>query len=153
MNDMIGRDELGSCRREFRMIFVDIYKHRMYSGGINYFDNRQYYNDSKYRREWRLRLNKSGMITHKMRYFEYMKVLVHELVHYRFPYLRHGDKFEKRIEEILVDGRTYPYRHVPKNGGGLPLYNCDEAARASWIYNRVVRRGDKNSYTLSMRVR
>src|SRR5919197_6003237 len=27
--------------------------------------------------------------------------LVHELVHYRFPYMQHGEKFEERTREIL----------------------------------------------------
>jgi hypothetical protein len=35
--------------------------------------------------------------------------LVHELVHYRFQYMRHGKAFEKRIRNILA-GKRYPKR-------------------------------------------
>jgi hypothetical protein len=47
----------------------------------------------------------------KRNYRDYQKVLVHELVHYRFPYLRHGKKYEQRVREILR-GRPFEPKHV-----------------------------------------
>jgi hypothetical protein len=37
--------------------------------------------------------------------------LVHELVHYRFPYMSHGKTYEKRIRNILR-GKQYPCKHI-----------------------------------------
>ena len=127
MNDMIDRHELGSCRRNLRIIFVDSNKRFDYYGDVSYANNTSFYNDPKYREEWKLRLSKDGLIYGKMRYFQYLNTLVHELVHYRFPYLPHGDKFEKRVHDISCGEKTYPYRHVPKDGWGLPLYDCHKA--------------------------
>ncbi len=42
---------------------------------------------------------------------EARKVLVHELVHYRFDYMSHGKDFEKRINEVL-SGREFPRKHI-----------------------------------------
>ena len=37
--------------------------------------------------------------------------LVHELVHYRFRYMSHGPKHEKRINDILR-GKEYPKKQI-----------------------------------------
>jgi hypothetical protein len=108
MNDMIYRHELGSFRRNFRMIFVDTNKRYDYYGDVSYANNLSFYNDPNYREEWKLRLRKDGLIYGKMRYFQYLNTLVHELVHYRFPYLQHGDKFEKEYMTYHVVRRHIP---------------------------------------------
>lgn len=38
---------------------------------------------------------------HKSKYIDFRNTLVHELVHYRFPKMRHGWRYERRIIEIL----------------------------------------------------
>lgn len=43
----------------------------------------------------------------KPTYRDFLYVLVHELVHYRFRSMRHGERFENLIKEILK-GRTFP---------------------------------------------
>jgi hypothetical protein len=48
--------------------------------------------------------------------------LVHELVHYRFMYMSHGRKFEKRIKEIL-QGKQFPRKHIEiPNYDGLTAF-------------------------------
>jgi hypothetical protein len=48
----------------------------------------------------------------KHRSFEDLrKTIVHELVHYRFRYLKHGKEFECRIDHILK-GKRYPVRSL-----------------------------------------
>jgi hypothetical protein len=42
---------------------------------------------------------------------EVRDTLVHELVHYRFPEMKHGRKFEARIKEILRGGE-FPQIHI-----------------------------------------
>ena len=43
-------------------------------------------------------------------------VIAHELIHYRFPYLSHGDKFEQKVKQI-VKGKQFPaYRGKEKIG-------------------------------------
>lgn len=37
--------------------------------------------------------------------------LVHELVHYRFRYMSHGVKFERRIKDIIAD-KEYPRKQI-----------------------------------------
>ena len=44
---------------------------------------------------------------YKLTYRIWRHVLVHELVHYRFPKMDHGDRFERRFREIL-HGRVFP---------------------------------------------
>jgi hypothetical protein len=39
--------------------------------------------------------------------------LVHELIHYRFPYMQHGAKFEERTREILR-GQVFEPEHIPE---------------------------------------
>jgi predicted metal-dependent hydrolase len=42
--------------------------------------------------------------------------IVHELVHLRFPYLKHGSKYRKKIQDV-IDGKTFkPYRKREKYG-------------------------------------
>jgi hypothetical protein len=71
MNDMIDSNELGSCRRKFRMLFVDINKRIVYR------------------------------------------------------------KFEKRISDILMNGKIFPDRDIPMYGWGLPIYDCKSRTRES----------------------
>jgi hypothetical protein len=54
---------------------------------------------------------KRELVKHKSKYMDFRNTLVHELVHYRFPYLQHGEKFEQRIQEIL-GGRTFEPKHI-----------------------------------------
>lgn len=80
----------GQCFRSLGIIFVDAgirihYPSRTYKG---------------------VRLPTRELIKHKSKYIDFRNTLVHELVHYRFAYLQHGRKFEKRINEILR-GRTF----------------------------------------------
>ncbi len=42
---------------------------------------------------------------------ELRHTMIHELVHYRFYYLSHGDEYEKRIKFILA-GKEYPRHHI-----------------------------------------
>lgn len=42
---------------------------------------------------------------------EVRDTLIHELVHYRFPYMKHGKKFEQRIKDILR-GKQFPKKHL-----------------------------------------
>ena len=80
----------GQCFRDMETIFVDTgirihYPSRMYKGWQN---------------------PQREQVKHKSKYIDFRNILVHELVHYRFAYLQHGKKFEKRIKEIL-QGRTF----------------------------------------------
>jgi hypothetical protein len=54
---------------------------------------------------------RSRRVKQKRTYRSYLKVLIHELVHYRFAYMQHGKKYEQRINEIL-GGRTFEPKHV-----------------------------------------
>jgi predicted metal-dependent hydrolase len=50
--------------------------------------------------------------------FENLKhTIVHELVHYRFRYLRHGQRFEKRVS-LILKGKRY-----------RPLYVCNTLSK------------------------
>jgi hypothetical protein len=51
-------------------------------------------------------------IKHKSKYIDFRNTLVHELVHYRFPKMRHGWRFEQRVVEILR-GRTFEPMQIP----------------------------------------
>src|SRR5919108_4132894 len=70
----------GECCYSLRTIFVDagrrVYKERRYKG-VHY--------------------SERVLHKHKTTYHDILGTLVHELVHYRFPYMRHGKKFEERI--------------------------------------------------------
>jgi predicted metal-dependent hydrolase len=41
------------------------------------------------------------------------RLMVHELVHYRFPDLKHGTEFYCTIELIFSQGKKYPKVHIP----------------------------------------
>jgi hypothetical protein len=133
MSNMVDKNELGECRSKLGIIFVNINKHTIIRGHISVEnknkESSRYHNDPEFRKEWRLQVKKDGFITGKIRYSDHMETLVHELVHYRFPYLRHGDNFEKRVYDILVGNKTYSYR---KN---LPIHNCQQVA----IGNRILK--------------
>jgi hypothetical protein len=47
----------------------------------------------------------------KLDYNEYRRTLVHELVHYRWHYLQHGEKFDKREWEIL-HAKVFPEKRL-----------------------------------------
>jgi hypothetical protein len=75
----------GQCFRSMQTIFVDT--------GI-----RIHYPSRRYKG---VKLPTRELVKHKSKYTDFRNTLVHELVHYRFAYLRHGKRFEKRINEIL----------------------------------------------------
>ena len=58
---------------------------------------------------------------HRATYSDYLHTLVHELVHYRFKYLNHGAKYEKRIREIL-SGKVFSDKSL-YNGNMTPTRN------------------------------
>jgi hypothetical protein len=82
----------GECLYSLRTIFVD--------------SNRRVYHDRKFITKGRRIYYK-----HKATYKHFINTLVHELTHYRFPYMRHGRKFEQRVNEILR-GREFESKHV-----------------------------------------
>ena len=59
-----------------------------------------------------VRLPERELVKHKSKYIDFRNTLVHELVHYRFPKMRHGARFERRINEILR-GRTFEPMQIP----------------------------------------
>jgi hypothetical protein len=52
--------------------------------------------------------------TVKATYRYKLQTLVHELVHYRFPSMQHGRKFEQRIKEIL-SGTQFEPKHLTQS--------------------------------------
>jgi len=80
----------GQCFWSMQTIFID--------AGI-----RIHYPSRKYK-GWRN--PDRELVKHKSKYIDFRNTLVHELVHYRWPKLRHGRRYEKRIYEILR-GRTF----------------------------------------------
>jgi hypothetical protein len=83
----------GTCVWSLRTIFVDA--SIRISGRKNYSSGRDHIYPPR----------KATYKTH----FE--PVLVHELVHYRFPYMKHGVKFGERIEQIL-EGKRFESKHI-----------------------------------------
>jgi hypothetical protein len=75
----------GECFSDLKTIFVD-------AGLRIHYPSRQYAHWRKPDREY---------VKHKSKYIDFRNTLVHELVHYRWPKLRHGWRYEKRIQEIL----------------------------------------------------
>jgi hypothetical protein len=51
------------------------------------------------------------LIRRRWTYRTMRRTLVHELVHYRFPELDHGSRFEERIKEVLRGNRFEP-KHI-----------------------------------------
>lgn len=47
----------------------------------------------------------------KATYRDKLDTMVHELVHYRFRYLSHGEKFEQMIQEI-IRGKGFPAKQL-----------------------------------------
>lgn len=88
----------GQCFWDLNTIFVD-------TGLRIHYPSRRYKGVTRSARE---------TVKHKSEYIDFRNTLVHELVHYRFRYLQHGWKFEKRINEILR-GRTFEPRPFIKN--------------------------------------
>jgi hypothetical protein len=80
----------GSCHRSLKAIFVD-------TGVRVHHPSREYKGWKNHARE---------MIKHKSKYIDFRSTLVHELVHYRWPKMPHGKRFERRIVEILR-GKTF----------------------------------------------
>jgi hypothetical protein len=79
----------GECFWAIRTIFVD--------AGIRIKDPKEYKGVEVHK--------------HKATYRDILHTLVHELVHYRFAYMRHGFKYEQRIK-VILKGRTFPQQHV-----------------------------------------
>lgn len=106
----------GECSYELRTIFVDCskrnYQRIEYRRSIptnlaldgnrdkNYFYRRR-------RHSTLVRVYKNVKATYR----DKLDVLVHELVHYRFRYMKHGEKFEQRIKEI-VRGRSFQAKQL-----------------------------------------
>jgi hypothetical protein len=88
----------GQCFWDLNTIFVD-------TGLRIHYPSRRYKGVTRSARE---------TVKHKSEYIDFRNTLVHELVHYRFRYLQHGWKFEKRINEILR-GRTFEPKPLIKN--------------------------------------
>ena len=80
----------GICYREERVIYVNINKRLAH-----------------YKTYAHTRYSDHYVSKHKKTYRDFLHTMVHELVHYRFGYLQHGAKFERRIREILA-GRVFP---------------------------------------------
>jgi hypothetical protein len=94
----------GECFYLIRTIFVDA------SYRFEYLQNSK----GQYICEWAF--NRNGRyvrrpIKKKATYVDFLHMLVHELVHYRFAYLQHGRDYKRRIKEILK-GRTFEPKHV-----------------------------------------
>ena len=85
----------GECIVPIRTIFVD-------AGLRIHYPSRQYKGFRNPKRE---------LLKHKSRYIDFLNTLIHELVHYRWPYLQHGKKFEQRIQEVRR-GRTFEPKHI-----------------------------------------
>lgn len=75
----------GSCHWKLGVVFVNCGK--------------RLHNPSKDYKGWNN--PKREQVKHKSKYIDFRNTLVHELVHWRFPKLRHGKKFEERIYEVL----------------------------------------------------
>lgn len=120
----------GECNLELRTIFVDagarFYHTRKYGKIRKNTEIEKLYNQSierygKGRVLYYVRNNGNDTIRfhHDGRHYRYkerkkstykhkLKLLIHELVHYRFKSLPHGRKFEERIREVLLQGKTFP---------------------------------------------
>jgi hypothetical protein len=61
------------------------------------YHNASFYNDPTFREEWKLRLSKDGLIYGKMRYFQYLNTLVHELRQIR----KRDDKLVWYVEGVF----------------------------------------------------
>ena len=96
----------GQCFYANRTVFVDCSKTLEWKkdGHGNYIRKISEY-DSKFN------AFRSRRVKQKRTYRSYLRVLIHELVHYRFAYMQHGKKYEQRINEIL-GGRTFEPKHV-----------------------------------------
>jgi hypothetical protein len=86
----------GQCIWSIRTVFVDTHR-RLYS--------RQSFHGRKGNRYQRWTTG------NKARYSDFLYTLVHELVHYRWPYFREGRQQDQRVKEVLR-GRTYEPKHV-----------------------------------------
>ena len=86
----------GSCHRKLNLIFVD-------TGIRIYWPGKEYKGFRNPDRE---------SIKHKAKYIDFRNTLVHELVHWRFPKMRHGWRFEQRCVEVLR-GRTFEPMLIP----------------------------------------
>lgn len=91
-----SKNTLGRCCYSIRTIFVNEFGPK--DGRIG---------------EW-VPMRKKGWkryITKPWNYRTQKETLVHELVHYRFPSIQHGKRFEQRIKEILR-GKTFEPKHT-----------------------------------------
>jgi hypothetical protein len=63
------------------------------------------------RYQLRLPMRRKGWYRYVYKPYNYIyqrRVLVHELIHYRWPSMKHGKKFDRRIREILRGHRFDP---------------------------------------------
>lgn len=102
----------GECMWSLKAIFVDMSKrhyHRTtYSKNIIGRPTMPHYGEQGYRYEV-LKYTTKEVRKVKATYVDKLNILIHELIHYRFRYMRHGEKYEARINEI-IKGKTYPIK-------------------------------------------
>ncbi|HKG87287.1 MAG TPA: hypothetical protein VKA95_03085 [Nitrososphaeraceae archaeon] len=80
--------------------------------GLCYFEQRVIYVNIGIRRSWTypykgVKYTKRQITPHKTTYRDLQFALAHELVHYRFPKMNHGKKFELTTRALLR-GQTFP---------------------------------------------
>jgi hypothetical protein len=96
----IKSSSLGRCHTQSKTLFVN----QNSRGHTWEYDRNNNGKKIKVRRHGEIYTRKTK---HKINYNIFKRVLIHELVHYRFPKMPHGDRFEKRIMEIL-QGKVFP---------------------------------------------
>ena len=104
------RNSLGVCAwsRKDTVIFVDINKrinhHGQYTDDGN---TRADYDNINLKEALKLHKDRNGNISSEMGYANFEHTLIHELVHYRFPILEHGEEFDDIVRNI-IDRKEYP---------------------------------------------
>ena len=95
----IDKNCLGKCEYSIRAIFVNESPYLKH--GVTH---RMIHGKGRMKGYYKL-------VPKRWNYYEQRHTLVHELVHYRFPYMNHGREFDDRIEQILK-GRTFEPKHI-----------------------------------------
>jgi hypothetical protein len=97
----------GECIYRLRTVFVDTARHK--------------YQERKFmgRKGSRYQMFR----TRRARYSHFLHTLVHELVHYRWPYFREGRTQEKRVVEVLR-GKIFEPKHVHLFSGHPKSYRA-----------------------------
>ena len=95
----IDRRCLGKCHCDIRAIFVN--ENPCVKHGIIH---RTVHGKGRMKQYYKI-------VPKKWNYYEQRHTLIHELIHFRFPHMKHGRAFDDRIEEILK-GRTFEPKHI-----------------------------------------